>query len=66
MSGAELIPFPASRPLPSCESQAWDEYLAAVAELQAEHPNVHVSTCRRVVETYERFCFLMTRGHAHG
>lgn len=61
-----IVQFPPRRRLPATEDEAWNQYLDAVAVVQAEHPNVNVSSCRRVVESYERFCFLMSRGPRRG
>ena len=38
-------------------TDAWDEYINALAAVFAEHPNQNVMTMKRAVDAYERFCW---------
>ena len=58
-----VVRFPGAQATTLGEEQAWQLFLQAVDELRADHPNVDVRKCRRVVETYEAFWHAMLRSH---
>lgn len=57
---SEVVPFPARHPpRSSSEAALWAAYLDACDQLHREYPNVNVSTCRRVADAYERYCWVL-------